>query len=29
MYVKEAEVYSYSNYGGIPIKAEYCHEAVS
>lgn len=20
---------SYSNYGGIPVKAEYCHEAVS
>jgi len=19
---------SYSNYGGIPVKAEYCHEAV-
>lgn len=20
--------YSFSNYGGVPLKAEYCHEAV-
>lgn len=20
---------SFSNYGGVPVKAEYCHEAVS
>lgn len=22
-------LFSYSNYGGIPVKAEYCHEVVS
>jgi hypothetical protein len=20
--------FSYANYGGVPVKAEYCHEAV-
>lgn len=25
---KKAQFHSFSNYGGAPVKAEYCHEAV-